>query len=325
MRAAALVVWLLGAAGLASACTSLSGLSEPGPVATDGGADGSEGGGETPVEGGAACTRPNATAEMVDGVCTVRACNPGYKDCRGGPADGCETFVRGGDLANCGDCALACVAPHAQVACDTGGTCTMGACAAGYGDCNKTAADGCETSLLSSDPAHCGACSKACLLAQSCATGACGDDTVTCSSNGVACAQASCNQAGRYAVTTDVVVDLQNGRRLWQRGLQAPAVYDVAGVFCANLVLAGLKSWRLPSYTELATLLYQQGGLSGCPTCDPATDQAAFPAVPSSATVWTTELYMPSIYQTVNFCDGRKKYPTDITTPTAFRCVHDPI
>ena len=323
MRAAPAVFSVLGVVALGSACTSLSGLS--GPDTGDGGGGDDAGAESAAADGGGACTLPNATAEVTGGVCTVRACNPGYKDCHGGPADGCETFVQGGDLANCGDCAKPCAADHAQVSCDTGGTCTMGTCAAGFGDCNKNAGDGCETSIMGSDPAHCGSCTKACLVAQSCDAGACGDDTVTCSSAGVKCVQASCNQAGRYGVTADVVVDLQNGRRMWQRVLQAPAVYDVAALFCSNLVLLGLKSWRLPTYAELATLLYQEGGLTGCPTCDPATDQAAFPAVPSSALVWSSTPYMTGTYQAVNFCDGRMKYPTDITTPTNFRCVHDPI
>jgi len=107
--------------------------------------------------------------------------------------------------------------------------------------------------------------------------------------------------------------------------VQAPATYDNAAVFCSNLQLGGGTGWRLPTYAELATLLYQQGGIQGCPTCDPATDQAAFPGVPSGATLWTTTAGMQGTFDTVNFCDGRNNYQTDITTPTHFRCVHDPI
>jgi hypothetical protein len=206
--------------GLVVACTSLTGLSDPPPA--DGGDGGSDdGGGGDSGGGGGDCKLPNATATLDNGVCAIRSCNPGYKDCKGGPVDGCESYVLGGDVDNCGDCGKPCTRTNAAASCDTGGTCTMGACTPGHGDCNKNPADGCETAVGASDVANCGACGNACLLAQDCNTGKCENHSVTCASPGVTCKQASCTIPGRFAVTADIVVDLMNNRRLWQRAVNA--------------------------------------------------------------------------------------------------------
>lgn len=51
--------------------------------------------------------------------CTF-ACAAGWESCDGSPSDGCDTFLWGGDPANCGACGRAC---------PPGGTCTEGVCA----------------------------------------------------------------------------------------------------------------------------------------------------------------------------------------------------
>ncbi len=180
----------------------------------------------------------------------------------------------------------------------------------------------------SSDGGACGG--MTCKLGQTCMTGVCVEVTLTCSSPGItpACAQSTCYSSGQFSISSagDLVVDVTNGRRLWQRGFQGGADFDTARNFCTSLTLDGVTSgWRLPSYAELATILLHPGGLMGCPTCDPAIDQAAFPGVPSGSTFWTTDPYMPGTYQTVDFCDGRKNYPADVTSSEPFRCVHDPL
>jgi hypothetical protein len=45
------------------------------------------------------------------------------------------------------------------------------ACAPDTADCNGNSADGCETAL--NTPQHCGSCTKACALFQSCTAGVC--------------------------------------------------------------------------------------------------------------------------------------------------------
>lgn len=52
-----------------------------------------------------------------------------------------------------------CNAAHGTAACQ-GRKCVLSACAAGYADCNQSAADGCEADL--SRPASCGACNAVC-------------------------------------------------------------------------------------------------------------------------------------------------------------------
>lgn len=103
---------------------------------------------------GAACQPPaNATAKCTsDGVCDF-TCNAGFE--RSGASCGCPTGQRdcGG---TCQECCTGADCP-AHVAC-TQGVC--GGCEPGWGDCNKSLGDGCET-RLSSD-GNCGACGNSC-------------------------------------------------------------------------------------------------------------------------------------------------------------------
>lgn len=72
--------------------------------------------------------------------------------------------------AKCEPCAL----PHAAAEC-AGGKCAVAVCELGYGDCNGTVEDGCETSLHD-DPQHCGACGEPCKIPRatsSCISGQC--------------------------------------------------------------------------------------------------------------------------------------------------------
>lgn len=122
--------------------------------------------------GGATCDRcalANAVAACKGGACAIGSCAPGWADCNGMAADGCET-----DLslpASCGACAQACPAsaPNADVAC-MAGACTL-QCAAGTGDCNADPSDGCEKNLRK-DKHNCGQCGRVCLIG-SCDEGIC--------------------------------------------------------------------------------------------------------------------------------------------------------
>lgn len=80
-----------------------------------------------------------ATEKLCGGTCASRL----------SPSVGC-------DAAGCEPCDL----PHAATAC-SGGECAVAGCELGYGDCNGSGADGCETDLRT-DANHCGACQKSC-------------------------------------------------------------------------------------------------------------------------------------------------------------------
>ncbi len=107
---------------------------------------------------GRSCALPNATAGCALGACTVAACTPGFGNCNGNAADGCEVDVRTG-IANCGMCGRVCTLANASPVCSAG-TCAIGTCNAGFGNCDGDPSNGCEASL--STPAHCGMCGAAC-------------------------------------------------------------------------------------------------------------------------------------------------------------------
>jgi cysteine-rich repeat protein len=107
---------------------------------------------------GAACLNPNGTTACVGGACSP-ACSAGFGDCNPIRSDGCETSLR--TVSDCGTCGTACSPlPNATPACPAG-SCVVGFCTAGFGDCNHVASDGCEATL-STNLSHCGACGTAC-------------------------------------------------------------------------------------------------------------------------------------------------------------------
>lgn len=77
------------------------------------------------------------------------------------PGTGCD--------GACGACKLR----DAVAACKDGG-CAIAACSAGFADCNRVAADGCEVDKASTHD-HCGACGRACGVKRVCSEGSCED------------------------------------------------------------------------------------------------------------------------------------------------------
>src|SRR5581483_1189239 len=94
---------------------------------------------------------------LSDGNCLM--CSPGQRVCDGAcvgptdPAHGCAD-------PSCTPCAI----PHATAVCGDAGRCVMGACEAGYTDCNHDPSDGCETAT-GTDPHNCGSCGRMCSVA----------------------------------------------------------------------------------------------------------------------------------------------------------------
>jgi hypothetical protein len=105
-----------------------------------------------------------------------------------------------------------------------------------------------------------------------------------------------------YAFTNDVVVDAQTCL-MWQREVPAAALaWDDAAQYCDTLVLAGYDDWRLPTETELQTILDRS-----LPT--PTINATAFPNTPAdqaSSWYWSSTVHVrdASYYWIVDFFMG---------------------
>ena len=73
--------------------------------------------------------------------------------------------------SNCGACGTVCSYNHATAACNNG-TCGIGSCNSGYGNCDQNTATGCGKNL-NTDITHCGMCGQACNPGESCVDGLC--------------------------------------------------------------------------------------------------------------------------------------------------------
>jgi len=119
---------------------------------------------------GAVCAFANAGASCVASACVMGACDAGFGDCDQDPATGCEAELAL-DAQNCGACGTVCSFAHAAASC-AANACVLGACEAGFGDCDGDAASGCEATLAT-DAANCGECGHACEADESCQAGGC--------------------------------------------------------------------------------------------------------------------------------------------------------
>jgi hypothetical protein len=136
---------------------------------------------------------------------------------------------------------------------------------------------------------------------------------------------AKCTDDGRYERANGVVYD-QTRDIFWQEQTGPHVVFADAVSYCANLSLGGAdRGWRLPSYEELANLLYKAGGLhAGSPgSCTPAIDQAAFPTTAIDYH-WMVDGNTGPRPQAISFFDGRE-HTLFADTPAIVRCIHDPI
>jgi len=117
---------------------------------------------------------PGATAVCRAGGCAMFSCMAPFADCDGLAANGCEVNTSD-DTGNCGACGQACPAVDNGAPGCRASTCGIGQCMVGFADCDGAVKTGCEAHL-DTDVANCGACGKACALANatpSCAMGAC--------------------------------------------------------------------------------------------------------------------------------------------------------
>ncbi|HKP63526.1 MAG TPA: C-type lectin domain-containing protein, partial [Polyangiales bacterium] len=116
---------------------------------------------------GHVCKIADASSVCMDGKCVVGKCAAGFADC---DMDGNTCETRTDTLSDCGACGVTCQdVPNAVPSCASG-SCGVGSCKAGFGDCDGNPANGCEQSLDSLQ--HCGGCNMACNKA-GCGGGVC--------------------------------------------------------------------------------------------------------------------------------------------------------
>ncbi len=153
---------------------------------------------------GVRCAPSNGTGVCSSGRCTVVACNTGFGDCNGAASDGCEATLAT-DASNCGGCGMRCALSNATASCSAG-RCAVASCNAGFANCNSNPADGCEVSTAT-DRSNCGACGRACALANAaatgCASGAC--TVVSCVSG-----YGNCNGAAADGCESNLRTDPSN-------------------------------------------------------------------------------------------------------------------
>ncbi len=143
------------------------------------------------------CIAPNSTMTCEDGACVVLDCDEGWEDCDGIAENGCEVNLDT-SLAHCGACDRACARDNADAVC-IDGACELLRCAADFGNCDGSDANGCEE-FLRFNGEHCGACSNACERPN--AATACNDRT--CIRFGCQSGWADCNTTDADGCETDI-------------------------------------------------------------------------------------------------------------------------
>lgn len=118
---------------------------------------------------GNVCPSIGGAPNCVSGVCGVTACNPGLADCDN---DGsiCETNIDT-DVNNCGGCGLVCNLENVDAHVCSSGSCTIVTCDDGWGDCDTTDPNGCETPL--GTDSNCASCGDVCVGNSTCTNNTC--------------------------------------------------------------------------------------------------------------------------------------------------------
>jgi hypothetical protein len=129
------------------------------------------------------CSTANGSPRCSGSSCGVASCNGGFGNCDGSASNGCETTLAS-TTAHCGACGAACTNAHGTTSC-SGSACAP-SCSTGFGDCDSSRPNGCETAL--NTVSNCGVCGRVCPA---------GGGTATC--NAGVCG-VTCNLSGTYAL-----------------------------------------------------------------------------------------------------------------------------
>ncbi len=104
-----------------------------------------------------ACSVDNGTPTCSAGDCAIGGCDSGFGDCDALASNGCEVPLAT-TAAHCGGCGSACVNPNGNTSC-SGSSCAP-TCSTGFGDCDASRQNGCETALDGVN--NCGGCGNVC-------------------------------------------------------------------------------------------------------------------------------------------------------------------
>ncbi|HEX6764784.1 MAG TPA: hypothetical protein VF103_04885, partial [Polyangiaceae bacterium] len=198
----------------------------------------------TNAHGGTACSGAPGSFDCAP------TCAANFKDCNGNPDDGCETATD--TVTNCNTCGTPCSFTNAAESCPNG-TCTLGACDAGFGNCDGQSANGCETTL--GNVTHCNACGAGC-------TNSHGTTSCTGSPGAFSCAPVcdanwgSCNGNSNDGCETDLSQSPNCGQCGRTCGGTTPfCVNNGSGFNCASVLnIALVNSNATGSNTSAAAL-----------------------------------------------------------------------
>ncbi len=117
-------------------------------------------------------SRANATSICTAGGCGFR-CNPGFADCDGSAANGCEVNLTTNG-SHCGACGSVCATANGTPICSAS-TCGISSCNSGFANCDGQVGNGCEANTRT-NVNHCGGCGRVCSFANAaptCSAGVC--------------------------------------------------------------------------------------------------------------------------------------------------------
>lgn len=107
---------------------------------------------------GIECVAANADVACVNSQCVITSCKPGYADCNGGYANGCETDTTT-SLSHCGGCGKTCSVDNGSPKCEDG-SCEVSSCSGTFRDCDGDPKNGCEINIATNTQ-NCGGCGAA--------------------------------------------------------------------------------------------------------------------------------------------------------------------
>lgn len=143
---------------------------------------------------GKGCNPAHVTAAACNaGVCEYAACQPGWSDCDGNKANGCEINILQ-NVNHCGGCGQKCTPPSGGTVLCSNGSCAQ-ACGAGLTNCGGVCVN------TGTDTSNCGSCGNACSPPA--------NSTATCSPAPVGCGftcnsgWAKCGTLQCWQVATD--------------------------------------------------------------------------------------------------------------------------